>query len=841
MSDSEILDFDQWGGLKSDGIYNKKIPNSDGVHRIYWEGSEIIYRISNSKRLAESDNLLIGLNAAISNRSSKVGPFFTGGGKATSIDAPILSISDPGTHIADVSLAWYLGTDRDRDFQRNLSSFIKRFSEENLCNPILFGGSGGGFASIVISKLMNLPSKVLAMNPQTSVMDWYDNPLRNLFTKVWNCNDKEKFREKLLELDIIFEFNSDNNKEYTDILVLQNLFDEYHMENHFPRISDVKLANLNPEGKVGNFRWFIGCWGLGHYAPWPEHVKSSLSIMNDSLPLQEVIKELSREFYPVINKDNLNVNLEEISLSGGAALGDFKSMIRYRARSDLNYERIPVEGYEFSRYDSKDRNLAFNLQSLRQIDTLLKSESEKLSFKFYISLFHTLDWIKYSKMERDKLGMLWYDMSSGLRAQKLAFMISLTYSVKSLERYRPNLIESAKSHIQWFNKPGFVKNGNHGIFQIHGHMALVKALSKSDVEEDVIKKMKTIFSSQFSKELMHVENSPEYHQFVISIFSAYFRTGWYGESVAKQLSEAEVLNYWLLDTHDQYICVGDTEPKKLHLHDKVVQNAISNSDLTFTSSNQIFDVKAFESTGYLTCKSRDSGGDLLFSLSAFVNIGHRQADDLSFVLYDSGYWRFVDPGKYTYQRDLRKYIDKTWQHNSLVINGNSYSVSSDSMYESCRENYTFDDVKGVFETTLSKDLGNQIKHERKIFYSPRRFIVIQDVVSSNTLNNIAQWFQVGPEYEKYDIENNSVSFENPKSYFEIEFFSSRESNVIVHKGNHELPVGWYSQKYKDISAINSICHSSDSNNVVLTMIAKFSEGEITSEIFELLEIELAGF
>ena len=37
MSEEEVLDFEQWGGLKSDGRYQTQIPNGDGVHRIYWE------------------------------------------------------------------------------------------------------------------------------------------------------------------------------------------------------------------------------------------------------------------------------------------------------------------------------------------------------------------------------------------------------------------------------------------------------------------------------------------------------------------------------------------------------------------------------------------------------------------------------------------------------------------------------------------------------------------------------------------------------------------------------------------------------------------------------------
>ena len=65
MSDSGILDFDQWGGLKSDGRRDGMIPKDDGVHRIIWNESEIIYKISKSHLLEESETVLVGLNAAI--------------------------------------------------------------------------------------------------------------------------------------------------------------------------------------------------------------------------------------------------------------------------------------------------------------------------------------------------------------------------------------------------------------------------------------------------------------------------------------------------------------------------------------------------------------------------------------------------------------------------------------------------------------------------------------------------------------------------------------------------------------------------------------------------------
>ena len=87
-------DYVIWGGLKSETTHLEKIIFSDGVHIKEWKGSSIIYRISNSALLSSSDSVIVGLNASISSRATKNPPFFTGGGKATNIDAPLLSISD---------------------------------------------------------------------------------------------------------------------------------------------------------------------------------------------------------------------------------------------------------------------------------------------------------------------------------------------------------------------------------------------------------------------------------------------------------------------------------------------------------------------------------------------------------------------------------------------------------------------------------------------------------------------------------------------------------------------------------------------------------------------------
>ena len=133
----------------------------------------------------------------------------------------------------------------------------------------------------------------------------------------------------------------------------------------------------------------------------------------------------------------------------------------------------------------------------------------------------------------------------------------------------------------WFDKPDFIKFGNHGIFQIHGYMALIRSLGWEDHEKKIVSLMTKIFEGQFSSNLMHIENSPEYHQFVISIFDIYFRTNWYGKNITKKLASAKIHNYWLVDTENRYFCVGDTEPKQIKISESIKQQAIGNSNFSF--------------------------------------------------------------------------------------------------------------------------------------------------------------------------------------------------------------------------------------------------------------------
>ena len=823
MKISEKFDFVQWGGLRSETLDDSPIDVSDGVHVKNWKGSEIIYRVSNSDKILSSNHVLIGFNASISSREMKKPPFFTGGNKALKVDAPVLSISDPASHLDGDSYCWYIGTQTDSFFQKHLAEFIQAFCIESQLNPILFGSASGGFASIAISDLLEVESFAIAFNPYTDVRRSYGSSVEKFYKDKWNCSNIEDFSTKLDKHDIMYDLNQLKQKGKSKILILQNILDHFQMENHINTFFHGSFKELNPVIEHKNITLFFGVWGPGHHSPWPEHITVTLSL-SSSFSINSIIEYFEKEFYPS-NISTNEVKLSDISLSGGGGVGNFSNMMLYKARSDLPYEKIPTYGYHFSKYDNSDRNLAFCLHSLRQIDYLLRDNSIT-PFSNLIALHHLLSWWGFVNSSAGKESvMAWYDMSSGLRAQKVAYFLDLCGSIPAFKKYEKTLVKIAEAHISWFDKPEFIKYGNHGIFQIHGYMALVKALRRPELKKKVTNMMNTIFECQFSSNLMHVENSPEYHQFVISIFDIYFRTNWYGEDISQKLSSAKIHNYWLVDTENKYICVGDTEPKPLNITENVKQKAIQSSDFLFNKDEVLYHVKTFDITGYLCLKASIPGGNVFFSLSGFASIGHRQADDLSFVLYDQHKWRFDDPGKYTYQMDKRKYINRSHQHNCLTIDGKSHSTKSDDMYESCRENARYDEASGIFSTTLRWIPTAEVTHVRYCLYAPNEFFIVVDQMSSIDEHRYSQWFQIGNSYKKYEQQPSSIQFETEDvaDYFRMDFFcSSKEPDLNIFSTNHDMPVGWISKKYLSLEPNIAVEHNVQSKNTELWAVSRFA-------------------
>lgn len=109
---------------------------------------------------------LVVFHGAASPRIRKL-PYFTGRGTAEALGWNLIAVSDPSLALGDVDLAWFLGNRPIGLLPPLLAPVIQHLLGEN--QPVLMGGSGGGYAAILYGQYFP-DSQVVAMNPRLNML-----------------------------------------------------------------------------------------------------------------------------------------------------------------------------------------------------------------------------------------------------------------------------------------------------------------------------------------------------------------------------------------------------------------------------------------------------------------------------------------------------------------------------------------------------------------------------------------------------------------------------------------------------------------------------------------------
>lgn len=308
MNESFEFDFEQWGGLRD------TLPISDlsvdflrdGVFAIEFNSGLIYVKFTNLRFLQNSDSILFCLNAATSNRADKNPPFFSGERLSNSMNRTLISISDNATHNPKVDLGWYIGDEQWLNYQRDLCGMIDKIAEILDKSIVIFGGSGGGFASIALSLSLSNSATIVAMNPQLDIFHYPTAPifLKEAFPNSGISVDAElvkndnSWREFFVanRLDGVIGKSQLNSK--CDYVLLQNWNDSHHLNHHTPNlIREINNLNLsNFFGTSDNLSFLFGPWGDRHSVVWMEHIILTLNDALDGKSHEEIVTNLSRQF-----------------------------------------------------------------------------------------------------------------------------------------------------------------------------------------------------------------------------------------------------------------------------------------------------------------------------------------------------------------------------------------------------------------------------------------------------------------------------------------------------------------------------------------------------------------
>lgn len=164
----------RWGAAEQ---FHGATVREDGVHVIVGpSGSELELLLGGRPFEQLTGPVLVVFSGAVTKRSERVPPFFSGRGIAEKSGVPFIAISDPALNLApDLNIAWYAGT-QAQDVQTQIETVLLPLSQRLGRDLWMVGGSAGAFAALEMGHRFGRRCSVFIWNPQTDIAE-YSPPL----------------------------------------------------------------------------------------------------------------------------------------------------------------------------------------------------------------------------------------------------------------------------------------------------------------------------------------------------------------------------------------------------------------------------------------------------------------------------------------------------------------------------------------------------------------------------------------------------------------------------------------------------------------------------------------
>lgn len=194
-------------------------------------------------------------------------PWHIAQGVTSSTGMNRIFLSDPTLYKSkELGLSWYAGSLETPRLQEILAGIVAKIVESTGgTNLIFFGSSGGGFASLEMSR--RFPgSLALTMNPQTSLGKYFPTAIGRYLEYGWNgeVEHLDDLPDTVShDLTKVYEGGFSNH-----VAMIQNARDWYHIGNH--QIPFLNVVGLSPSVHMLMDRWGPDT-GDGH-TPAPKEV-----------------------------------------------------------------------------------------------------------------------------------------------------------------------------------------------------------------------------------------------------------------------------------------------------------------------------------------------------------------------------------------------------------------------------------------------------------------------------------------------------------------------------------------------------------------------------------------
>ncbi|MFM5204626.1 DUF6270 domain-containing protein [Aeromonas veronii] len=799
--------------------------SKNGFHTIKFDEHRSLSILSSNMHLVD-DIVLICFSGAVGFRNGEPGPFYSGRGISHTLNLPLISISDPSLDAyLDLKLGWYGGNEKFPDCQSYIAKILDEISKALGVKLVIFGGSGGGFASIAISSMMSVSADVFVWNPQTSITGYVKEFTFQYAThafKILNAQKQISANSTEDELysffdmtGIIHDLRSLNFNQKSRIFYLQNNTD-WHVEKH----AHPFLA----EQENNSIHYIELNFADGHTPPSKEIIEFSLTKiieLSDSVEVkQEIVRfiedkswknETSRtdvKLSPMKEIDSdIKLNKTSALLSENKnttlTLADLLSVNYFTKVSTdkpelikFPYSTISLEFTDQFNWCSESHSLSNSdrmwFYSLNYIGNLI---TQKVNIENALIKSMTESFLDYIEQKENRKKVFAIPSGDHASSTRLLTLIALALHFSSDQELTTRIKSEISETISWILDDKNYKANNHGLMTSYAliFFYLFQCDNNHKVFDVAINRVINLSRLQFDQKGYCNENSVGYHNFnifiykkVTSLLERFNLTNSKSEELLNTISLAERATKNLILPTGEIPPIGDSPKYKINI-DSVDGNFLS------------------KESGIAVVKKN---GFYLSVLCGSASETHKQMDESSIYLHANGEDIIIDAGSYSYdvKDPYRRSISSSLGHSGIYPSGIDGLNRSEFIKEYGRviTDIDLEETDDLIIITCSYAIPElDFYCQRKIQVKNYSNITIVDTFSSKI--EVRQRFLLSPSLDLKKNVDDDFLFIGTNT---LTTLSSTVKQRKIYKGEEglgtQLPRAWCSYKFGEKIPIHEI-------------------------------------
>jgi hypothetical protein len=377
----------------------------------------------------------------------------------------------------------------------------------------------------------------------------------------------------------------------------------------------------------------------------------------------------------------------------------------------------------------------------------------------------------------------WIDKVSAARVQFIAYVAAAAECEGMLDdQQRETMDESLKTHGDFLADEANYHQTNHGLYVDRGLylLAALAQLPESREWADLAahRFTRTVRLRMVGGEGFWLEHSAQYQLAIDRLVDEFLELTGNEEPRLRKVAKAmRLTSGWMIEPDDEPILYGDS-------------NVHQPSAAELAAAHGYQGVEFLPKTGLAFVRRQDPAAYLAM-ISSFHSDAHKDADELSFDLYDAGNRIVSDTG--LYHKDLDEYFtfqDSPQAHSGLQVDGAEVPIVDSNSFGSGL--YAAGSGGGWYAVWGTNPLLQQlgVDHRRLWVYRPGFALLVVDLVRSETSHTYERYIQLGPEIEASDEGEESLRLSAPGLDASLTSNDSTPGEVSLVRGE-EKPLGGF--------------------------------------------------